>query len=493
MPSDTHVPAGPSLAGRFAAAIALTIGFYVLALVLGVGLLAFAVVPWFVPGPQNIFISFGSLVLGGSILLAIVPRRIPFVAPGLRITREQQPRLFELIEAEARAGGEAMPDDVYLTLDDNAGVAQVSRRRRVLVLGLPLLHILSERQLRGVLAHEFGHYSGGDTRLGPWIYRTRETIGRTVASLSADEDEDDWWAARLTRQPFIWYGRTFLRITAAISRRQEFAADRCAVGSVGRDAYVAGLERSHAYGPGFDAYWAGEVVPVLELGRRPPISAGFQRFIAHERVGQAADRHLAAIREVQTDTYDSHPSMAERIAAIGDLPAGEPDDSPCSFDALQDADRVEADLLKDLGLSLRQFEPVEWDAVGHDVYGARARKFTEQFEYLAVGITFATLADAVFNIGALADKVTDPEVEDRYELTAAVLGDAALVALEDAGWTISAEPAEPLGAVRGDDFLAPHVAIEAMRANELDAATWRTQVSELGIAELELGTARSVA
>src|SRR5688572_27418395 len=130
MPSDTHVPAGPSLAGRFAAAIALTIGFYVLALVLGVGLLAFAVVPWFVPGPQNIFISFGSLVLGGSILLAIVPRRIPFVAPGLRITREQQPQLFELIEAEARAGGEAMPDDVYLTLEDNAGVAQVSRRRR---------------------------------------------------------------------------------------------------------------------------------------------------------------------------------------------------------------------------------------------------------------------------------------------------------------------------------------------------------------------------
>jgi hypothetical protein len=32
-----------------------------------------------------------------------------------------------------------------------------------------------------------------------------------------------------------------------------------------------------------------------------------------------------------------------------------------------------------------------------------------------------------------------------------------------------------------------------MRANELDAATWRTQVSELGVAELELGTARSVA
>jgi Zn-dependent protease with chaperone function len=493
MSSAAHASAGPSLAGRFAAAIALTIGFYVLALVLGVGLLAFAVVPWFVPGPQNIFVSFGSLVLGGSILVAIVPRRSPFVAPGLRITRDQQPRLFELIEQEARAGGEEVPDDVYLTLEDNAGVAQVSRRRRVLVLGLPLLHILTERQLRGVLAHEFGHYSGGDTRLGPWIYRTRETIGRTVAALMADEGEDDWWAAKITRQPFIYYGRAFLRITAAISRRQEFAADRCAATSVGRDAFVAGLERSHAYGPGFDAYWSGEVVPVLELGRRPPISAGFQRFIAHERVEEAAGRHLAAIREVETDAYDSHPSLAERVAAIASLPAGEPDASPCAFDALRDADRVEADLLKDLGLSLRGFEPVEWDAVGHDVYGARAREFAHRFSSLSEGITFATLADAIFNIGELADKVTDPEVEDRYGFTAAVLGDAALVALEDAGWTITAEPAEPLGAVRGDAFLAPHLAIEAMRANALDAETWHAQVSELGIADLELGTARTVA
>ena len=80
MSSDARVSAGPSPAGRFAAAIALTIGFYMLAL--GAGLLAFAVVPWFVAGPQNIFVSFGSLVLGGSILVAIVPRRTPFVAPG---------------------------------------------------------------------------------------------------------------------------------------------------------------------------------------------------------------------------------------------------------------------------------------------------------------------------------------------------------------------------------------------------------------------------
>ena len=50
MSSASSTPAGPSLAGRFAAAIALTIGFYVLALVLAAGLLALADPPL---GPQR--------------------------------------------------------------------------------------------------------------------------------------------------------------------------------------------------------------------------------------------------------------------------------------------------------------------------------------------------------------------------------------------------------------------------------------------------------
>ena len=29
-----------------------------------------------------------------------------------------------------------------------------------------------------MLAHEFGHFYGGDTKLGPWIYKTRAAIGQ---------------------------------------------------------------------------------------------------------------------------------------------------------------------------------------------------------------------------------------------------------------------------------------------------------------------------
>ena len=51
-----------------------------------------------------------------------------------------------------------------------------------MIVGLPLLHLVSERGLRAVIAHEFGHYAGGDTKLGPWIHRTRAAIGRTIAA-----------------------------------------------------------------------------------------------------------------------------------------------------------------------------------------------------------------------------------------------------------------------------------------------------------------------
>src|ERR1700754_923689 len=152
--TDSSAPAGPSLAGRFAAAIALTIGFYVLALVIAVALIAGPTLGWVFEGRGNVWLTITGLFLGFSILFAIVPRRLKFEAPGLKVTREEQPRLFELVEHEAGNAGEPLPDAVYLTLDANAAVTQASRTKRVLIVGVPLLHILSERELRGVLAHE---------------------------------------------------------------------------------------------------------------------------------------------------------------------------------------------------------------------------------------------------------------------------------------------------------------------------------------------------
>src|SRR5947207_3753950 len=86
---------------------------------------------------------------------------------------------------------------------------------------LPNSCAITSSQLRAVIAHEFGHYAGGDLKLGGWIYKTRGAMGRTIKNLARTGS----WVHR----PFLAYGNFFMRVTQAIARAQEIAADRIAV------------------------------------------------------------------------------------------------------------------------------------------------------------------------------------------------------------------------------------------------------------------------
>ena len=149
-----------------------------------------------------------------------------------------------------------MPKHVYVMDDMNAFVAQRGGimgfgSRRVMGVGLPLMRVLGVSELRAVLAHEMGHFFGGDTRLGPWIYKTRGALGRTVINLAHAADK----AAHVgdivhilfvvILAPFRWFGAAFMRITQAISRAQELSADRVAARCAGVTPLVEGLMKTH--------------------------------------------------------------------------------------------------------------------------------------------------------------------------------------------------------------------------------------------------------
>jgi heat shock protein HtpX len=485
---------GPSLKGRFAAAIALTVGFYALALAMAAALLGVAILPWALGGHGNVWLSITGLVLGGSILVAIFPRRARFAPPGVRLTGASQPRLMTLIDEEARACGEQPPDEVYATFEVNAAVTEVGRRRRVMIIGLPLLHLVTERGLRGVIAHELGHYAGGDTRLGPWIYRTREAIVRTVSHLS-DEDGDESWSQSAVRQPFIWYGKAFLRITNAISRREEFAADAFAAQRAGRDVNVETMRRIHAYAPAFHSYWVNEVEPVLNAGRRPPVGEGFTAFIHSEAIERAAAEHLELeLTERVTDPYDSHPSLSERVAAMQDFPPGAPDDSPPATTLLRDPAALEAAQAEYIfgGEAAAELRPIDWEAVGGEVYLERARGLVSAHGELLGPATAGELDGLVETLGRLAGGLQqrEPElpVEHARDFAAALIANGLLVALDDDGWAVEAPPAEPIVCRRGDDRVAPHVVVDELRDGSLSGAAWRERAAALGIDGLGLRT-----
>lgn len=484
---------GPSLAWRLAAAIALTIGFYTLALLIAGGLLALAILPWVLGSGSNIFVTITCFFLGVTILIAIFPRRNRYQPSGVRLTAENEPRLLSLIDEEARATGAEAPDEVYATLEVNAAVAQ-TRGRRVMIVGLPLLHVLSERGLRGIIAHEFGHYAGGDTRLGPWIWRTYDGVARTIDHLS-DEDGDEGWTQKAVRLPFVWYGRAFMRITAAIKRRQELAADRMAASRAGRDTYCEALRRSHAYGPAFDAYWEHEVAAVLQAGRRPPVVAGFATYLRADPIDQAATDFLQRQLEEKTDPYDSHPSLSERLAALEDCAPGEPDDSSPALDLVRDPDALERALLSELvHPEVAELPTLAWGDVGRDVYLERARGLCAAHGEVLGEAKVAELGDLAQNLGPIAGRLQErePELtpEAALDFAATLLAESLLVALAGGGWTVDAGLAEPVTAFRGDERLNPYEIVARLREDAVAAPGWRERAANLGIADLPLRSAR---
>jgi heat shock protein HtpX len=487
----------PSLTGRFAAAIALTAGFYLLALGLAAVLLGLPVYV-IATGHFNLWLTITGLVLGGSILWAIVPRRLPFHTPGVRVERASQPRLVALVEEEARAMGEEPPHDVYVTMEVNAAVTQAGRNRRVMIVGLPLLHVLSERGFRGVVAHELSHYAGGDTRLGPWIYRTRETIGRTIEALS-DDDGDEWIAQHLVRLPMIWYGHALLRITAVISRRQEFAADACAAGRAGRDAHVAALRTLAAYAPAFDAYWQDDVAPALERGARPPIAQGFVRFAEAEPIREATSELLAReLAERRTEAYDSHPALAERIAAVEHLPAGDPDDSGSASALLDSPAELELELLRFLfGAQVAQdTDPVRWEEIAERIYVPVHERLVRDHAWVLDGVTFGSLPASVDRLDATAERLRkdDRELDEEgsRDKAAAILAAGGILALRSHGWTVDALPGLPVVCRRTDVGVSPHQMVESLRSGDLTRERFDADSRELGIAEIALGEAAAV-
>jgi len=303
-----------SLAGRALVAVSLMIGFYLLALLVA-GLLIAVIVAMVKADHLNLKVGAFCAIGAGIILWSILPRLDRFRAPGPELKTEQNPRLFTMIREVAAAVGQKMPSEVYLVGDVNAWVAERGGlmgigSRRVIGLGLPLIGVLSVDQLRAVIAHEFGHYDSGDTKLGPWIYKTRASIIRTVMNLGESESWLD--------KPFRWYGEMYLRVTQGISRQQEFSADAIAARVVGAEHFVAGLTTIAAAAAAYPAFWDQEMSGPLDRGFRPPVLEGFRSFFSSPHIAPQRRKYVEAlVKEGKADPYDSHPSLGERAAALG--------------------------------------------------------------------------------------------------------------------------------------------------------------------------------
>ena len=164
---------------------------------------------------------------------------------GLPLSKERAPELWREVETIADRLNAPRPDQILLDEDFNASASQWPRfgvfggYRSALSLGLPLLAGLSPDEARGVIAHEFGHFSGKHGRFGVWIYRVNATWQQMLINLGNS----------IVFTTFIqWFQPRFAATSFAIRRQHEYEADRAAAEIVGAPTVAATLSRLDALG-----------------------------------------------------------------------------------------------------------------------------------------------------------------------------------------------------------------------------------------------------
>ena len=473
-----------SLRTRAVLALLLMVGFYVLALAIAAALLS---VPYFelmyldrINGRLTLFCVIGGL----TILWAIIPRIDKFEAPGPMLTPSNAPQLFTMINDVAKKTSQPRPENVYLLNDVNAFVTHRGGfmgfgSKRVMGIGLPLIKGLAPAELRSVIAHEFGHYVSGDVALGPWIYKTRAAIARTLQHLG-----NNW----LLTTVFNWYARMFMRMTTQISREQEFVADATAARVAGTASTISALKRVEVIAPAYVTYINNEVFPVLRAGFLPPITEGFDQYLNDPDTRRMFDDYVKEVAMgEEAGEFDTHPPTAARIKALESIKSPSKDAPESVPLLLKDPDRHARALLEhNFGRdNVTKLQTIGWTEVGAKVYAQIWENTTAQHaKWLSTLTADQIPSDKKWFLqrgNELTKDVQEAPAEYRIGYAVHVVTCAIGSVLVRQGWLIETAPGRPIVLVKDGTRLNLRDSITKLADATLPADEWKTMCDSMGL------------
>jgi Zn-dependent protease with chaperone function len=270
------------------------------------------------------------------------------------LRRLDAPRLFDEVADVARRLGVRPPEEIRLAFLPCCGVV-AWRRSRALLLGMPLLHVLTIAELRAVLAHELAHLARGDATWSAGSLRFVEALSRAL-----DDPSRKTWGplglwARLCR-------KASTALIGPISRGQEARADRASAALAGGRVAASALVKVALVQPLFR-----ELLGLHEAGR-PDGSNLYSTFRAFwtrlpEPLMEAMRLRLVAIDPGSEGS--PHPPLPDRIAMVQsypDLPDG-PTSIEASWTLIGDPEWLEQ-MLDDRLYGLAAVEPTVFHKAG---------------------------------------------------------------------------------------------------------------------------------
>jgi hypothetical protein len=320
--ADTH----PQLY-RGKVAVAAALGFLAPGLVALVLLFCFyAIVHALVTGGTPPFLAaIGVLAGAAGALFTFRALRVQAPQPeGMPLTAEEAPDLFRLLDVIARKIVPAPFATVKVNGEFKLGIRQISRwgifggYANHLHVGTPLLLALSADEFCALLAHEIAHLGGKQRQFEAWIYRQRETWALLQEKLATPANAFE----RMLAVYYNWYAPWFCAYSFALARSHEYESDQVAAFVTSAPTLARALihvELSSRFLS--DVYWARFLARVEEAPEPPykPYSLLPRAFKVAEKEPLRQQWLAEGLRRYAAEN-DTHPSLAERLAALDIAP-----------------------------------------------------------------------------------------------------------------------------------------------------------------------------
>jgi len=343
------------------------IGVYIVLILLSLALIALLIVfLLYTIGEKIPFLAvFIVVAIGITIFIVMALFRIPLRLPKgehteerIALLHEDAPKLFDAISEIASAMNAPMPNLVYVERSANAGLQvdppsfkNLFKPSQQLILGFGAITVLSQSELKALIAHELGHAIQKTNSLGYFVFKFNQLMQKVLYDTSyenqilesaGEQDKTtleliEWFAAHINKwiQKFLRF--LFSRITISfysVSREMEFHADAIAANVVGPNSMATAL---------LQLYFADQTMSELlhfygnryELGiQSQNIFEDYRLLLAH----LARENDIPLVKErpiftpqdkgmfistklVAVDPWASHPSLKERLERLASCTA----------------------------------------------------------------------------------------------------------------------------------------------------------------------------
>ncbi|HJR72759.1 MAG TPA: M48 family metalloprotease [Luteimonas sp.] len=260
------------------------------------------------------------LILGSVGVVMLRAMWLRFGAPdGYRLQPGETPELEAEIERLRAAVGAPPLDGIVIDGDLNAMAAQAPRllglggHRQYLVLGLPVMRLLDREELASVIAHEFGHFGERDGHFTGWIYRVRLSWYRVLNGLA----ESGSTIAHLLYGFFKWYVPYFDAYSFALARDKEYQADAAAARAVGAATAGSALLRIELAEQRLRRGFWPQLLARAAVQKHPPLQLHGELAQALRQTLRFDPARLQSTTKPEADLDDTHPSLPQRLAALG--------------------------------------------------------------------------------------------------------------------------------------------------------------------------------